>query len=152
MAMHDISGYGLRVVIKATRTYPQGVELTQFADDADPLDIPSVQFADKAMTMNGELLIWAKANPIIVTLNMVPGSTDDQTLAALVEANRPRQGAPGARDEITMSVYYPSGEIRTIAPGAITDGMLGLSPSSAGRYKSKSYAFAFADTAASRAP
>lgn len=149
--MTDISGFGLRVVIKASKTYPQGVEITQFADDADGLDIPSVQIGDKAMTMNGQLLTWSKANAIVATLNVVPTSTDDNALADLVEANRPVRGRTPARDEITMTVHYPNGDLRTLTAGAVTDAMIGQSPSSAGRMKSKSYVFAFENTAGNRA-
>lgn len=148
--MTDISGFGLRMVVRASNTYPNGYEITQVADDADPLDMPSMQIADKAMTMNGQLLTWSTANPILATVAVVPNSPDDHALEYLVEANRPARGKTPARDVITLSIYYPDGSTRTLTQGAVTDGMVGLSPASAGRFKSKTYAFAFENTATNR--
>lgn len=140
---NDVSGFGLRVRITASRTFPAGFTVTQFADDADPFDLPSIQVADKAMGLNGDLVTWAKANPILPTINVIPGSDDDRNLAVLLEANRVGRGKSGARDTVTMTGTYPDGRSITLSAGVITDGMPGNSVASAGRLKSKSYAFAF---------
>jgi len=141
--MADISGFGLQVTVKGSVTFPSGFVLSQFADDADPFDFPSVQVADKAMGLNGDLITWSKANPLLVTLNMVPNSDDDKNLAALLEANRVGKGKTSARDVITINVIYPSGQTITLTEGKITDGMPGLGVASAGRIKTRAYAFAF---------
>lgn len=140
---NDVSGFGLRIRITASRTFPAGFTVTQFADDADPFDLPSIQIADKAMGLNGDLVTWSKANPILPTLNVIPGSEDDRNLAVLLEANRVGRGKSGARDVVTMTGTYPDGRSITLSQGVITDGMPGNSVASAGRLKSKSYAFAF---------
>lgn len=76
--MEDISGVGLRVTIVASNTFPSGITITQFADDADPFDVPSMQLADKAMGLNGDLITWSKASPLTPTINVIPGSEDDK--------------------------------------------------------------------------
>lgn len=139
----NISGFGLSVQVLASRTFPAGFTVTQFADDADPFDSPSIQLADKGMGLNGDQVVWAKATPIAVTLNVIAGSEDDKNLAVLLEANRVARGKVGARDEITMIANYPDGSTLNLTPGIITDGMVGKSVASAGRYKSKAYAFSF---------
>lgn len=141
--MQNISGYGFRVNIIASNTFPVGVVVSSFADDADPFDIPSIQIADKAMGINGDLIIWSKANPIIITLNMIPQSNDDLLLATLLEANRVGRGKTGARDIITMTGIYPNGTPIILSNGAITDGLPGSAVASSGRLKSKIYTFAF---------
>lgn len=141
--MQNISGFGLSIRVLASNTFPAGFTLTQFADDADPFDIPSIQIADKAMGLNGDLVVWAKATPIAITLNVIAGTDDDKNLAILLEANRVARGKNGARDQITLTAIYPDGTQMTLSPGLITDGMPGKSVASAGRYKSKSYAFTF---------
>jgi hypothetical protein len=141
--MQNISGYGFRVNIIASNTFPVGVVVSSFADDADPFDIPSIQIADKAMGINGDLIIWSKANPIIITLNMIPQSNDDLLLATLLEANRVGRGKTGARDIITMTGIYPNGTPIILSNGAITDGLPGSAVASSGRLKSKTYTFAF---------
>ena len=84
----NISGFDSAINIIASSTFPVGFVVTQFADDSDPFDIPSLQIGDSAMGLNGDLLTWSKANPIKVTLNVVPLGDDDINLAILLEANR----------------------------------------------------------------
>ncbi len=141
--MQNISGFGLGVNVVASNTFPAGFVVTQFADDADPFDIPSIAIADKAMGLNGDLIVWNKATPIGITLNVISGSDDDRNLAILAEANRVGRGKRGAQDVITMTAVYPDGTVLTLTPGAITDGMPGTSIASAGRKKTKAYAFTF---------
>lgn len=141
--MENISGFGLIVNVIGSSTFPVGLLLTEFADDADPFDLPSLQIADKAMGLNGDLIVWSKPNPINVTLNVIAGSFSDLNLAVLLEANRVGRGKTGARDIITMSAIYPSGNVIVLTNGAITDGIPASSVASAGRLKSKSYAFSF---------
>lgn len=141
--MQDISGFGIRVRLIASNTFPAGITLTQFADDADSLDLPSQQIADKGMGVNGDLVVWSTANPLPVTVNIIPGSDDDRNLAVLLEANRVARGKRGARDVITLSAIYPDETTQTWSLGKITDGMPGKSIASAGRMKSKAYMFVF---------
>lgn len=141
--MNDIAGFGLRIQIVASVTFPAGINITQFADDADPFDSPSVQQADKAMGLNGDLIVWSKANPLICTLNLIPGSDDDRNMSVLAEANRVGKGKNGSRDTITMTAIYPDGSTVTYTQGKITDAVPAKSVASAGRIKSKPYMFAF---------
>lgn len=141
--MADISGFGLVVNCIASVTFPSGFPISQFADDGDPFDLPSLQVGDKAMGLNGDLVTWRKANPIAITINVVPNSEDDKNLAILLEANRAGKGKKLANDVITMTAVYPDGKTTTLTAGAITDGMPGNSVASAGRLKSKPYIFAF---------
>ena len=141
--MNDISTFGARVQLVASETFPSGVTLTQFADDADPFDTPAMQIRDKAMGANGDLIVWSKANPIVVTMSLVPSSEDDDNMAVLFEANRVGKGKQGALDDVSVTVLYPDGRTASFTSGAITDGMPANSASSAGRMKSKTYTFAF---------
>ena len=139
----DISGFGLRIALKASNTFPAGIVLTQFADDADPIDMPSQQITDKAMGLNGDMVGWSKANPIIATLSVIPGTDDDRNLAVLAEANRVGKGKQSARDIITLTIVYPDGRTATLTQGLITDAILAQTIAQAGRMKTKPYAFAF---------
>lgn len=141
--MNDISGFGLKVQMIASVTFPIGIVVTEFADDTDPFDLPSLQIADTAMGLNGDLISWSKANPIKVTLSVIANSLSDDLLAILLEANRVGRGKTGARDIITMTGIYPSGSFITLSNGIITNGMPGNGVASAGRLKTKTYEFAF---------
>lgn len=141
--MQDISGFGLRLVLRASVTFPAGITLTQFADDADPFDAPSIQIKDKAMGLNGDMVVWSKANPLLATINVIPGTDDDRNLSVLFEANRVGRGKTGARDVITLTAINPDGSQATYNSGVVTDGIPGRPVASAGRMKTKPYAFAF---------
>jgi len=141
--MPDISGYGVRVNVQASNTFPSGFDLSAFADDADPFDLPSIQIKDKAMGLNGDLITWSKANPLLLTLAVLPGTEDAANMAALFEANRVGKGKTSARDTVTVTGVYPDGSTITLSEGAITDGPPGSSIASAGRIKTNAYQFAF---------
>lgn len=141
--MQNISGFGLQINLRAHNTFPAGIILTEFADDSDPLDVPTLQIADKAMGLNGDLIGWSTATPIIVTLNIIPSSQNDKNLGILFESNRVGKGKVGARDNITMTIMYPGENYIQLINGIITDGIPFSPVASAGRLKTKSYAFAF---------
>jgi hypothetical protein len=141
--MQNISGFGLSVSLIASKTFPVGLYMTQFGDDTDPLDVPSLQIMDKSMGLNGDLITWSKPQAIIVNLSVIPFSDSDIQLAILLEANRTGRGKIGARDIITMTAYYPNGDFVIYQNGVITDGMPANGVQSAGRLKTKTYGFAF---------
>lgn len=141
----DISGFGVAVTIIASGTFPIGFTVTQFADDSDPLDFAAVNIADKAMGLNGDMITWAKAQPLPMTLNVIAGSTDDISLNILAQANRVGQGKTSAFDLITATVVYPDGTVKVLTGGRMTDAPFGSSIASAGRLKSKTYNFWFAN-------
>lgn len=139
----DITGFGTVINIIADTTFPVGFIVTQFADDADPLDMASVKIGDTAMGLNGDLIAWAKAIPLPMVLNVIPGSQDDINLQILADANRVAQGKTSAKDSLTATITYPDGSVVTLTQGKITDAMFGKSIASAGRIKTKSYAMMF---------
>lgn len=146
----EIGGFGLVITLRATNTFPVFMNIEQFADDADPFDFPEVKVADVAMGLNGDLLTWSKASPLLTQVAVVPESDDDNNLAVLLEANRVGKSKQSARDIITLSGLYPSGKLVTLSSGRITDGMLSNSISSAGRMKSMVYKFAFQNITVAR--
>lgn len=139
----DITGVGTVVTLIASTTFPVGIPITQFADDADAVDMGSIQIADVAMGLNGDLIKWGKANALPVVIGVVPGSEDDLNLQILADANRVAQGKSSAYDNITLTIVYPDGSIVQFTGGVITDAMFGKSVSSAGRIKTRSYSFKF---------
>lgn len=141
--MQDVSGYGSSLNIVASRTFPAGFDVTEFADDADPFDTPDIKVGDGKVGLNGTLITWTNANVMIVAVSVVPGSVDDQNLQILLEANRAGKGKLPVKDEITLTQILPNGKQTQFAPGKITDGPPGDSISSAGRIKSKTYKFMF---------
>lgn len=139
----NISGFGLKVVVVASTTFPAGITITQFADDSDPFDLPELTIGDTGMGLNGDLVVWAKATPIDIKLAVVPNSPDDVNLAILFEANRVAKGKAGARDVITLTGVYPDGTVKIFRQGMILTGIPSNAIQSSGRMKSKTYGFKF---------
>ena len=139
----DISGFGLRVTIFASSTFPAGLTLSEFADDADPLSIEPQQIAEANMSLNGDLVNFTVANPIPMVLNMIPESAGDVNLRILAEANRVSRGKASARDMITAALVYPNGRLITLDQGKFISAPLGTGVASAGRFISKTYSFMF---------
>jgi hypothetical protein len=141
--MENISAYGSQFVLRASTTFPIGLPISQLADDTDPFDIPEITLADKSKGVNGDLIIWATANPIEITLAVIPGSADDQNLSILAQANNPASGGTLANDVITLTGIYPDNSTIVCSKGGITAATVGKSIASAGRMKTKVYKFAF---------
>ena len=141
--MYNISGNGLSISLVASTTFPRGININQFADDSDPLDVPSIQISDVAMGLNGDLITWSKAVPIKITLSVIPGSDNDVALSILLASNRIGRGKVSNRDVITMNVSYPDGNYVTLTDGIITDGIPFSPTANSGRLKTRTYQFSF---------
>lgn len=141
----DVSAFGLKVNLTASVTFPMGIEITAFSDDTDPVDMASIQVRDKAAGVNGDLIVWSKANAVPMTLAVLPNTPDDQNLQILARANRAARGRRAVQDEITATVAYPDGRTLRLLRGVITDGIIGDAVASSGRIKTKPYIFAFED-------
>ena len=141
--MYDISGVGVEVYIVASSTFPAGFAVSQFADDADPFAVESQQISDTAMTLNGDLVSWSTANPIPLTINVIPDSDDDLNLAILHEANRVGQGKRSAGDVLTLVINHPNNKTITLTNGKMTSGPPVTAVAQAGRKITKAYEFRF---------
>lgn len=139
----DISGFGSVVTLVASTTFPQALPITQFADDSDSVDMPSIEIAQVAMGMNGNLVTWGHAVAVPVTISVLPGGEDDENLQILASANRVAKGKISAYDVITLTVAYPDGSRITFTGGKLTNAPFGKSIASSGRLKTKTYSFMF---------
>ena len=98
----NVSGFGLTAQIVAGTTFPNGVTITAFADDADPLDSPDFTAADTAFGLNGDMIVWSRANGIEIAINVIPTTEDDDNLDALLDANRVGKNKSSSRDSVEI--------------------------------------------------
>jgi hypothetical protein len=141
--MQNISGYGLSASLVASNSFPTGFSITEFADDADPLDSPDLDLADTAFGLNGNMVIWSRPQGLEITIAVIPNSDADVNLKALVEANRVGFKKRGARDVVDMTINYPTGEIANLNSGAVVTGPFINRVASSGRFKTNAYRFRF---------
>jgi hypothetical protein len=141
--MPDISGFGLTATVVASNTFPTGFDVTEFADDGDPFDLPELKIGEGKMGLNGDLITWSVASPTEINLAVIPNSPADINLAILFDANRVGAGKIPANDVISITGVYPDGSTVNVTNGKMTAGMPGNSVQSAGRLKTKTYKFTF---------
>lgn len=141
--MEDISAIGLKVNVLATHTFPQGFEITEFADDSDPLDFPAITIAETGMGVNGDLVVWSRPVPLEVSLSVIPNTEADKNLTILLDMNRVAKGKASVSDIITLIATYPDGTRKMLTNGKLLSGILANGVSSNGRIKSKEYRFVF---------
>lgn len=141
--MEDISAIGVKVNILAVPTFPQGFEVTEMADDADPLDFPEITIAEYGMGVNGDLVVWSRAVPLEVTLNVIPNTEADRNLQILLDMNRVAKCKVSAQDLITLISSYPDGSRKILSNGKIISGTVANSVASNGRIKTRQYRFVF---------
>lgn len=139
----NISGFGLSATITASNTFPNGITITAFADDADSMDSPDFTYADTGSGTNGHMVIWSKPGGLELAFNVIPTSEDDVNLSALFEANRVGLGKSSARDTIGVVVTYPDSSRATFTNGTVLVGSLLPQLASSGRLKSRMYRFKF---------
>ena len=148
----NVSGFGLVAQITASKTFPNGFGVTSFADDADPLDSPDFQAADTSSGLNGDMLVWSKANGIEVAINVIPTSTDDDNLDALLDANRNGKNKSSAKDLVGIVFTYPTGQRVVCADGVILSGSMLPQVAGSGRLKTRQYRFKFEKVTKSKVP
>lgn len=140
---NDISGFGTKITLQATPTFPNGITLTQFADDADSLDSPNITIGEMAMGVNGDAVFWSKAVANPVSVNLIPDSDDDKNMQVLFANNRVGAGKVSTQDLVQIKINYPNGATATFINGKLLEGPATSSIASSGRKKSKMYMFKF---------
>lgn len=141
--MQDVSATGVKITVITVPTYPQGFEVSEFADNADPLDFPPTQIADYGMGVNGDLVTWTKPVPLEITLNVIPNTSADKNLGILYDMNRAAKGKISAQDLVTLVASYPDGTRKIFSNGKLISGVPANGVSSDGRIKTKEYKFVF---------
>lgn len=143
MGIHDISSSGSIITILTVPTFPQGFEVTTLPGDSDPLDFGDRQIGDYEMGANGDLIYWNTPRGIEITLNVVPGSEDDQNLGILLDVNTVGKNKASARDLITLIQTKPDGTKTVFSNGKILSGAPASGFNAASRFKTKQYRFVF---------
>lgn len=141
--MENISGFGVRIRLTASNTFPNGFDLSQFSDDSDPFNISDIDIANAEMGLNGDPIVWSVASLIEKSISLIPDSEDDQNMAVLFEANRVARGKRGAADTITAVIVYPDDRTVTFGNGIIVSGPPASGIASSGRKNTKTYGLRF---------
>lgn len=156
--MIDISMQGAKITLQCSAISAGNIVL-EFSDEGTPIEIPDIEVASSAMTMNGELVTWTKPNPINFSITVIPGSASDNALRNLLYA-----GHVGGRkgkainqeyvhiDTATLEVpnIYTNGIVTqaknlkfVFANGRLTAGPMGIGSNAEGKMSPRTYKFVF---------
>lgn len=141
----DVSAMGFSVLVKDSNLFPNGFDLTRFADDADPFDFPEIDLGEATMDANGYMVYAATPNPVTFALGLLPTTEEDKNMSLLMEAHRPAAGRARTGGDISVTVQYADGSSMTAQNVKLISGPPARSIAGPSRYKSKTYTFAAQD-------
>lgn len=150
--MVDVSGVFPKVMIVSTGIPPL-INITNFADDSNPIDVDQIEVTGHGINVNGTLVTWEKPTAYIVSVSVLAGTEEATNLNLLLEASHARAGANfvlaptvtltkkiGKRN---MLGVITSDDGETYTNGRIVSGPAGTSIDSEGRKQSQTYTFVF---------
>lgn len=143
MAVYNVSGFGVSVVVVSTKSFPSGFQLSKFADESDPIQIADMEPTDFEKLHDGSLFFYQKAAPIRITLSVLAGTDDDENLRILLASRKSSAGVIALPDTCTLTLSYPNSSPTVFTNGSIVGGPPADSVSSNGRRKSNAYQFVF---------
>ena len=128
-----------------------GVKITQFMDDANPVDFPDVEVSSVGINCNGKMIRYAKPAPIMMSVTVIPGSSDDKQLWSKwrsyhLEDAKNNQGTWTQSLTANISIGNTNAGQKTYAfsGGTFVSGPAGPSSSGDGKMQGRTYTFAFA--------
>lgn len=141
--MQNVSATGMKLRVIAVPTFPAGFDITQFADDADPISVESVEVNGHGNALNGDLVRWSKPSAILANVNVLPGTEEAKNLDILLTMNRSTKGKLSVQDDVTLVQTLPNGTTRIFNNGCIVSGPPADGGSSEGRLNTREYGFVF---------
>ena len=141
---YDISGVNSTLRITTSVTFPAGFTISDWADDADAIDITVKDIAEGGMGAGADAVYWAVPKLIEMTINVIPDGTSDINLQILAQANTAVKGKLLAKDVIVGTyVNQNDGKIVTFNNGRLTKAAPANSVAQNSKIKSKQYSFMF---------
>lgn len=141
--MIDVSGFGTGIVVLALQSFPTGFQLSQFADDSDPIEAKEIEPTGYEMLYDGDLFAFDKATPIEVAVSVIPGTPDDINLKILLQNKHSPKSLIPLPDITSMVITYPDKGRIVLSKGTILKGPLVDSINTSGRRKGNKYTFVF---------
>lgn len=140
--MIDIGAHGLSITVIAAQSFPMGFQLSQFSDDANPLDVKDTEPFGYELLYDGGMFAFDKATAIELSVSVIPGSDDDINLKILLQSKKGGASILPIPDVLTMVVSYPTGTVM-LTKGTIISGPLADTVQASARKKGNTYRFVF---------
>ena len=134
----DVSFAGSSVTV-------DGITITDFMDDANPVEFQDVEVSSVGVNCNGSMIRNAKPNVIMMSMTVIPGSQSDLSLYNLWKQYRVQGDWNGKWEEaLSATVTIGSGRgSRSFSNGTMVSGPGGPSSNGEGKMSGRTYTFAF---------
>lgn len=139
--IYDLSFAGSRIVL-------DGVEITEFMDDSNPIDIQDTDTANIEWSCNGRMIRTIKPSAVILSITVIPGSVSDNRLKRIWKKSFCNGGSAtiGEADrslQCTISPDNPNVGSFTFGGGTPISGAAALTANGQGKMGGNTYTFAF---------
>lgn len=127
-----------------------GRTISQFMDDANPVEFPDMEVTNIGMNFNGKMIRNAKAAACMMSLTVIPSSPDDVFLHGLLMKYHVQDGKNNAAQwetSLTASISVGGNRAKktwSFSGGTFVSGPGGPSASGDGKMQGRTYTFAFA--------
>lgn len=128
-------------------------KVTRFSDDTDPWSVEEIEVTGYGVTINGELLVWAKPSAYLVTINVLSGTTEAKKLAQLIDKSKVKNGQNGGAGTFdaaaarvnSLTIFLKAGQLNgttfSFTNGRVVRGAAAPSANNDGRTTTMSYTF-----------
>lgn len=140
-SIYDISFAGSRIVIG-------GANITEFMDDANPIDIQDTDSTNIEWSCNGRMIRTIKPAAVILSITVIPGSTSDNALRTIWKKSFCNGGSVDvdqADQPLSCSISAGNSNIGnfTFTGGTPVSGAAALTANGQGKMGGNTYTFAF---------
>lgn len=128
------------------------VEISNFMDNSNPIDFPDTAVSDVAINCYGQMIRNAKPNPIVMSVTVIPGSKEDNSLYnmwqryRLTDGSYDEQWRTALRATISVANKTMAKKTYEFSGGTMVSGPGGPSATGDGKMQGRTYTFAFAKT------
>lgn len=140
----DVSFAGSKIKIA-------GVDVDDFMDDANPIEIQDTEVSSVGVNCNGCMIRNAKPNVIMLSVTVIPGSKTDSDLYKLFKKYRVQDGNNKAKEwakALDATITLGNGTLKKttyqFGGGTFVSGPPGPVSSAEGKLQGRTYTFAFA--------
>lgn len=137
--LYDVSFAGSTITVN-------GATITDFVDDANPIEFQDVVLTRPEFSCNGRMIRCIKPNPIVMSVTVIPGSASDKGLFNLWKGYYCGISSMCKQFiDCNITIGNNTSSIKSISlkGGTMISGPGGFSANGVGKMKGKTYVFAF---------
>lgn len=140
----------LDVSFAGSTVFIAGRQITQYMDDQNPIDVQNLEVTKVGYNCNGKMIRTAQAGGVMISVTVIPSSSDDAFFHNLLMQYHLQDGKNNAQrweTSLTASITLQGNRDKTtwnFSGGTMVSGPGGPTSSADGKLAGRTYTFAFA--------